>query len=67
VFFAETGHIVFGKLTVKGYEEIDRAKVIEQTNNAFGRKVIWCAPAYADKKMYVRNDKEIICVDLAKQ
>ncbi|HEV3438338.1 MAG TPA: pyrrolo-quinoline quinone, partial [Gemmata sp.] len=66
VFFSETGHIVFGKLTPKGYEEIDRAKVIEQTNNAFGRKVVWCAPAYADKKMYVRNDKEIICVDLAK-
>jgi outer membrane protein assembly factor BamB len=66
VFFAETGHIVLGKLTAKGYEETDRAKVIEQTNNAFGRKVVWCAPAYADKKMYVRNDKEIICVDLAK-
>jgi outer membrane protein assembly factor BamB len=66
VFFAETGHVVLGKLTPKGYEEIDRAKVLEQTNNAFGRKVVWCAPAYADKKMYVRNDKEIICVDLAK-
>jgi hypothetical protein len=53
-------------LTAKGYEEIDRAKVLDQTNVAFGRKVVWCAPAYADKKMYVRNDKEIICIDLAK-
>jgi outer membrane protein assembly factor BamB len=66
VFFAETGHIVLGKLTAKGYEETDRAKILEQTNVAFGRKVVWCAPAFADKKMYVRNDKEIICVDLAK-
>ena len=33
---------------------------------AFGRKVVWCAPAYADKKAFIRNDKEIICVDLAK-
>ena len=65
-FFAETGHLVIGKLTPKGYEEIDRAKVIDQTNAAFGRKVVWCMPAFADKKMYVRNDKEIICVDLAK-
>ncbi len=65
-FFAETGNLVIGKLTPKGYVEIDKAKILEQTNNAFGRKVVWCAPAYADKKMYVRNDKEIVCVDLAK-
>jgi len=65
-FFTETGHLVIGKLTPKGYEEIDRAKVIEQTGAALGRKVVWCAPAFADKKMFVRNDKEIICVDLAK-
>lgn len=64
-FFNESGELVIGKLTPKGYDEIDRAKVIEQTGAAFGRKVVWCAPAYADKKMYVRNDKEIICVDLA--
>ncbi len=65
-FFAETGHLVIGKLTKTGYEEIDRAKVIDPTGAAFGRKVVWCAPAYADKKAFVRNDKEIICVDLAK-
>ena len=40
--------------------------VIDATNNAFGREVAWCAPAYANKRMYVRNDKELICVDLAK-
>lgn len=65
-FFAETGHLVIGKLTKTGYEEIDRAKVIDTTGAAFGRKVVWSAPAYADKKAFVRNDKEIICVDLAK-
>ena len=66
-FFAETGHLVIGKLTPKGYEEIDRAKVIEPDRTPrSGRKVVWCAPAYADKKMFIRNDKEIICVDLAK-
>ncbi len=64
-FFAETGSLAIGKLTPKGYAEIDRTKLLEPTNNAFGRKVVWCAPAFADKKMYVRNDKEIICVDLA--
>lgn len=65
-FFAETGDLVIGKLTPAGYEELSRARVLEQTNNAFGRKVVWCAPAFADKKMYVRNDKELVCFDLAK-
>jgi len=40
--------------------------VIEQTNNAFGRKVVWSMPAFAQKKAFIRNDKELICVDLAK-
>jgi len=66
VLFNEKGEIVFCKLSPKGYEEIDRAKVIEPTGTAFGRKVVWCAPAFANKRMYVRNDKELICVDLAK-
>src|SRR5262245_43233596 len=65
-FFAETGDLVIGKLSPKGYEETDRTKVIEPTGAAMGRKVVWCMPAFADRKMYVRNDKEIICVDLAK-
>jgi outer membrane protein assembly factor BamB len=65
-FFADTGHLTIGKLTPKGYEEIDRAKVIEPTGVANGRKMVWCAPAFADRKMFVRNDKETVCVDLAK-
>jgi outer membrane protein assembly factor BamB len=66
VLFSELGEIVFCKLSPQGYEEIDRAKVIDPTSAVFGRKVVWCQPAFAQKKMYVRNDKEIICVDLAK-
>jgi outer membrane protein assembly factor BamB len=65
-FFNELGEVVIGTMDTSGYKEIDRAKVIEPTNNAFMRDVVWCAPAYANKHMYVRNDSEIICVDLAK-
>jgi outer membrane protein assembly factor BamB len=65
-FFAETGELVIGTLSKDGYKETDRAKLLEPTGTAFGRKVVWCMPAFADKKMYVRNDKEMICVDLAK-
>ncbi len=64
--FNELGELVIAKVTKEGYTEIDRAKLMEPTSTAFGRKVVWCMPAFADKKMYVRNDKEMICVDLAK-
>ena len=65
-FFTEKGELVISKLSPKGYEEIDRAKVIEPSSKAFGRKVVWSMPAFAGKKAYIRNDKELICVDLAK-
>ena len=64
--FNDSGDLIIARLTPKGYEEIDRAHLIEPTNTAFGRDVVWCMPAFANKRMYVRNDKEIICVDLAK-
>jgi len=65
VLFNELGELLFAKLSPDGYEEIDRVKVIEQTNNAFGREVVWSMPAFANRHAYIRNDKEIICVDLA--
>ena len=64
--FNEKGELVIAKLTPKGVEVLDRAKVIEPTNTAFGRDVVWCAPAFAGTRMYVRNDSECICVELAK-
>jgi outer membrane protein assembly factor BamB len=66
--FNERGDLIIANLTPEGYQEIDRAQnVIAPTNNAFGRDVVWCMPAFANRRMYVRNDEQIICVDLQKQ
>ncbi len=64
--FNEQGELVIARLTPKGYEEIDRALIVKPTNKLAGRPVVWVHPAYAGKKMYVRNDQELVCVDLAK-
>jgi hypothetical protein len=56
---------VAAKLSPTGYTEIDRAKLIEPTNKMAGRPTVWCHPAYAGKRMFVRNDLEMICVELA--
>ena len=65
MMFVETGDLVITKLSPAGYEELDRAHLLEPTNIAFGRDVVWCPPAYANRAVVVRNDTEIIRVSLA--
>lgn len=64
--FNEKGDLIIARLSPKGYEEIDKAHIVDPTNfMANGRAVVWVHPAFANKCMYVRNDKEIVCVSLA--
>ena len=63
--FTETGDLVIAELSPEGYTERDRAHLIEPTNVAFGRDVVWCPPAYAERSIFVRNDAELIRVSLA--
>jgi outer membrane protein assembly factor BamB len=62
--FNEKGELIIAKLSPKGYEEIDRAKILEPTGRAFGRDVVWSHPAFANQCVLVRNDKELVCVSL---
>jgi outer membrane protein assembly factor BamB len=63
--FNEQGDLIIAKLSPKGYQEISRANVIAPTNTMAGRPVVWSHPAYANRSVYVRNDKEIVCYSLA--
>lgn len=66
VLFNEQGELIFARLTPNGYEETGRAEILKPTNRMAGRPVVWTHPAFADRKAFVRNDTEIVCVDLAK-
>ena len=61
----EKGDLIIARLTPKGYEEISRAHLIEPTNKAMARDVVWSHPAFANRNIYLRNDKEILCYSLA--
>ncbi len=63
--FNEQGDLIIAKLTPDRYQELSRAHVLEPANRDAGRPVVWAHPAFANRRMYARNDKEIICVDLA--
>ncbi|MFN7878116.1 MAG: PQQ-binding-like beta-propeller repeat protein [Pirellula sp.] len=63
--FAETGDLILAKLSKNGFEEKGRMKVVEPTGECFGRAVVWSHPAFANRCVVIRNDKEIVCVSLA--
>jgi hypothetical protein len=63
--FNEMGELVIANLSPSGFEDRGRAKLLEPTNVAFGRPVVWSHPAFANKCIFARNDKEIVCASLA--
>ena len=63
--FNEKGDLIIAKLSPKGYEEISRAHLLDPTNRDPRPLVVWSHPAFANKCVYARNDKEIVCVSLA--
>ncbi|KAA1262073.1 Outer membrane protein assembly factor BamB precursor [Rubripirellula obstinata] len=66
LIFTELGDLQIAKLTRDQYENLGSFHVLEPTGEAFGRDVVWSHPAYADRTAYIRNDKEIVAVSLAK-
>jgi hypothetical protein len=63
--FAETGHLILARLSRVGFEELGRMQVLEPTGECFGRPVVWSHPAFAERCVVARNDKQIVCVSLA--
>ncbi|MEM1294272.1 MAG: PQQ-binding-like beta-propeller repeat protein [Verrucomicrobiota bacterium] len=64
----ERGQLIIARLTAQGYEEIDRANLIQPTTPLKQRRegtVLWSHPAFAGTQIFARNDRELICVDLA--
>jgi len=65
VFIAnEQGELITARLSPKGYEELSRARLIEPTNRVRRRDVVWSHPAFANRHVFARNDKAIVCASL---
>jgi hypothetical protein len=62
--FTDKGDLLRAQLTASGYKEISRTRLIEPTYPYAGRKVAWPPPAFANRHVFVRNDKELVCVSL---
>ena len=66
LIMSETGDLMMAELTKEKFKSLGKFHVVEPTGECFGRKVVWSHPAYANKTAYIRNDEEIVAVNLAK-
>lgn len=65
--FNERGELLIADLSPEGFKELSRAKLIEPTLGQLDRRggVCWSHPAYAEKHVFARNDRELVCASLA--
>jgi outer membrane protein assembly factor BamB len=64
--FNERGELIIAQLSPTGYTEISRAKLLEPTMDQLRQRggVCWSHPAFANKCIFARNDKELVCASL---
>lgn len=65
--FNERGELTIAQLDATGYHEISRAQLIEPTTDQLGQRggVCWSHPAFANRHVFARNDKLLVCASLA--
>ena len=64
--FNERGELIIARLSPTGFDEISRTKLLDPTLDQLRRRggVCWAHPAYANRHVFVRNDKELVCASL---
>ena len=65
--FNERGELIIARLSPQGFDEISRTKLLEPTTEQLRRRggVCWSHPAFANRHIFQRNDKELVCASLA--
>lgn len=65
VIFNDSGDLILASLSPSGYQEVDRAHVLQPLGSGRGHQVVLCHPAFARRCVFVRNDAELICISMA--
>ncbi|MDB4614228.1 acetylxylan esterase [bacterium] len=60
----DVGDLIIATMSPEGFREISRTHLIDPTNHVGGRKLVWSHPAFANRSIYLRNDREIRCYSL---
>jgi outer membrane protein assembly factor BamB len=65
LLFTDRGDLILSHLSTTNYQEISRYHLLEPTADFGSRKMAWVPPAYANRCVFARNDKELVCASLA--
>ena len=63
--FTDQGDLIQARLSPARYTELGRIHLIDPTSPLFHKKFVWAAPAFANRNIFVRNDRELRCFSLA--
>jgi outer membrane protein assembly factor BamB len=62
--FTDEGNLIRAELSPSGYREISRAHLIDPTWPFNGTKFVYAPPAFADRLIFARNEREVVCASL---
>ncbi len=67
--FTERGELIIGELSPDGFKEVSRSKLLDPTTQQLRQRkgVCWSHPAYANRCVFARNDKELVAASLAEE
>ena len=70
IFHNDRGELIVARLSPRDYEELSRTKLIEPTTTLGASRrelgaVNWVHPAFANRHVIIRNDREILSASLA--
>lgn len=63
--YTDRGELIRARLTPQGYREISRARLVEPVYPFGGRNVAWSPPSFANRHVFARTEKELVCASLA--
>jgi outer membrane protein assembly factor BamB len=63
--YNDRGELIRARLSPSGFQELSRTALIEPTSPFFGGKYAWAPPSFANGHLFVRNDRELLCISLA--
>jgi outer membrane protein assembly factor BamB len=62
--FTDEGTLIRAQLSPGGYREISRAHLIDPTWPFGQTKFVYAPPAFANRHVFARNEKEVLCASL---
>lgn len=67
LLFTDQGDLIRAELASEGYREISRVHLIDPTMPFAGRNCAWTPPAFANRHVFARSEKEVVCASLAER